>query len=163
MEEQDVKEKVKQIFTEYLNSNGHRKTPERFAILEKIYSTDRHFGIDDLYHMMNDEKFRVSKATLYNTIVLLTDARLVIKHQFGTSSQYEKSYNMHTHSHLICTECGKVTEVKDDMLRKAIESTKLPRFTMSHYTLYMYGVCSKCSRKKKTQKKTSNKQHTTES
>ena len=153
MDGQEIKEKVKQIFTEYLNSNGHRKTPERYAILEKIYSIDGQFGIDDLFHMMNDEKFRVSKATLYNTIVLLIDARLVIKHQFGISSQYEKSYNMHTHSHLICTECGKVSEIKDDVLKKTIEETKLPRFTMSHYTLYMYGICSKCMRKKKQKQK----------
>lgn len=94
METQNVKDTVRQIFTEYLNANGHRKTPERYAILDTIYSIDGHFDIDMLYsQMMNQENFRVSRATLYNTIILLINARLVIKHQFGTSSQYEKSYN----------------------------------------------------------------------
>ena len=91
MESQNVKDTVRQIFTEYLNMNGHRKTPERYAILDTIYSIDGHFDVDTLYSLMADqENFRVSRATLYNTIILLINARLVIKHQFGNSSQYEK-------------------------------------------------------------------------
>ena len=97
MESQNVKDTVRQIFTEYLNANGHRKTPERYAILDTIYSIDGHFDIDTLYSLMADqENFRVSRATLYNTIILLINARLVIKHQFGTSSQYEKSSPLST-------------------------------------------------------------------
>lgn len=92
MESQNVKDTVRQIFTEYLNMNGHRKTPERYAILDTIYSIDGHFDVDTLYSLMADqENFRVSRATLYNTIILLINARLVIKHQFGNSSQYENA------------------------------------------------------------------------
>ena len=153
MESQNVKDTVRQIFTEYLNANGHRKTPERYAILDTIYSIDGHFDIDTLYSLMADqENFRVSRATLYNTIILLINARLVIKHQFGNSSQYEKSYNRDTHHHQICTQCGKVTEFQNEELQQAIENTKLSRFQLSHYSLYIYGVCSKCiwaKRKKK--------------
>ena len=80
METQNVKDTVRQIFTEYLNANGHRKTPERYAILDTIYSIDGHFDIDMLYsQMMNHENFRVSRATLYNTIILLINARNTIK------------------------------------------------------------------------------------
>ena len=146
MEKKNLKEAVKKILTEYLETHGHRKTPERFAILEAIYSIKGHFGIDTLYNLMlNEEKFRVSRATLYNTIILLMDAKLVIKHQFGGSSQYEKSYNMETHHHLICTSCGRVSEVHDEKLEKLIGDTKFQRFQMSHYSLYIYGICSKCA------------------
>ena len=142
METQNVKDTVRQIFTEYLTANGHRKTPERYAILETIYSIDGHFDIDMLYsRMMDQENFRVSRATLYNTIILLINARLIIKHQFGTSSQYEKSYNRETHHHQICTQCGKVTEFQNEELQHAIENTKLSRFQLSHYSLYIYGLC----------------------
>ena len=123
MESQNVKDTVRQIFTEYLNANGHRKTPERYAILDTIYSIDGHFDIDTLYSLMADqENFRVSRATLYNTIILLINARLVIKHQFGNSSQYEKCYNRDTHHHQICTQCGKVTEFQNEELQHAIEN-----------------------------------------
>ena len=153
MDTQQVKDTVKQIFTEYLNANGHRKTPERYAILDTIYSIDGHFDIDTLYSLMMDqEKFRVSRATLYNTIILLMNARLVIKHQFGNTSQYEKSYNRDTHQHQICTQCGKVTEFQNESLQSAIESTKLNRFQLSHYSLYIYGLCSRCVRANKKKK-----------
>lgn len=155
MDDQHVKETVRQIFTEYLHAHGHRKTPERYAILDTIYSINGHFDIETLYTLMADqEKFRVSRATLYNTIILLINARLVIKHQFGTSSQYEKSYNRDTHHHQICTQCGRVTEFQNDELKQAIEDTKLKRFSLSHYSLYIYGICSRCQRankKKSTQ------------
>ena len=149
-----IKVVVKQMLTEYLEANGHRKTPERFAILNMIYSIKGHFGIDELYHFMENEgEFSVSRATLYNTIILLVDANLVIKHQFGNSSQYERAYKNETHHHMICTECGKVTEFQDESLKQAIANTKLKKFTATHYSLYIYGVCSKCTWAKRRKKK----------
>ena len=141
----DVREKVKQLFTEYLTKRKHRKTPERYAILDMIYSIDGHFNIESLYTMMEETaKFRVSRATLYNTLILLLDAHLVVKHQFGTTSQYEKCFNQETHHHMICTQCGKVTEFNNEQLQADIEGAKLPRFRQTHYSLYVYGLCSKC-------------------
>lgn len=141
----EMREKVKQLFTEYLTKRKHRKTPERYAILDMIYSIDGHFNIESLYTMMEQTaKFRVSRATLYNTLILLLDAHLVVKHQFGTTSQYEKCFNKETHHHMICTQCGKVTEFQNEQLQADIEGAKLPRFKQTHYSLYVYGLCSKC-------------------
>ena len=155
--EENVRNTVKQILMEYLLKNGHRKTPERFAILDTIYSMTGHFDIDGLYkHMAEKEKFRVSRATRYNTIILLIDAGLVIKHQFGNSSQYERAYHNGTHHHMICTSCGKVTEFEDESIKEAIARSQLKGFSVSHYSLYVYGLCSKCVTTARRKKKPSN-------
>ncbi len=144
MKEENTYETIKDIFTEYLKKHKHRKTPERYAILERIYSYEGHFNADVLYNLMEAE-YRVSLATVYNTLELLLDCKLIIKHQLGGQfAQYEKAFGNNTHHHLICTHCGKVKEFTDKQLRIAIQNRKFAHFQTSHYSLYLYGLCRKC-------------------
>ena len=98
MIEEKTREIVRQKLSQYLEAKKLRKTPERYAILDKIYATSEHFDVDLLYEMMSESEYRVSRATVYNTIDLLVDAGLVRKHQFGNHpAQYEKSPSPHLH------------------------------------------------------------------
>lgn len=152
MPEEKSKETVKQLFIQFLEARKLRKTPERFAILEKIYTTTQHFDVETLYEAMIENGYRVSKATVYNTIDLLLEANLVRKHQFGGNlAQYERVYNAN-HHHLICIKCGKVREVKDLDLMSSLNTRKFNKFTTSYYTLYVYGICSRCNQKSKKDK-----------
>ena len=140
-----VKETVRGTFEQYLQSKGLRKTQERFAILDAIYSITGHFTMEQLLESLESSKFRVSRATLYNTMELLVDAHLVVRHKFNNNSQYEKACDTTTHFHRICMACGAVTEVSDDKLREVIENTQSRGFSVVHTSLYIYGVCSKCA------------------
>ena len=136
--------KAKQALAEYLEENKCRKTPERFAILDAVYQFDGHFTLEELGDVMEKNNFRVSRATLYNTINLFLKLRLVVKHAFQKKTVYEACLYNDSHSHKICTVCGKVGEVHDAMLDDVIENLKLKRFHQKGYSLYIYGICSTC-------------------
>ena len=78
------------------------------------------------------------------TMRLFIELRLVVRHRFIGQTKYEACYNNEDHIHQICTLCGTVTEVDSPEIADAIKNTKFHRFRRDGFSLYIYGICSRC-------------------
>ena len=141
---------IKDVLKQYLQDKGFRNTPERYTILEEIYNMEHHFNVDDLYLLMMQKKYHVSKATIYNTIEIFLDAGLIRKHQFGektqSSSSYEKSYFDKQHDHLVIYKSDSDKEIEEIIefcdpriqgIKEYIE--KAFGVSIDTHSLYFYG------------------------
>ena len=109
--------------------------------------------IEELQQMLDADGFMVSRSTVYNTVELLMDAKILRRHVFeGMQAQYERITLPHTH--LICTTCGKVKEVRDTNFAAFMNARRFNAFNADHYSLYVYGTCSTCARKRKRLRQT---------
>lgn len=132
--------------TDFLKNRHLRKTPERYAILEKAVALSAHFDVDQLYNAMEDDGYHVSRATLYNTLELLCEAGILNRHLFATNqARYEVAHG--SHLHLICRRCGKIREIEDSDLTTNLLSHDYPGFHAEYSSSSIYGICDECNAK----------------
>jgi len=137
----DMFDELKKIFTNYLKVKNFRKTQGRYDILFEIYSMDKHFEVETLYLTLKNKNYHISRATIYNTIDLLLDCGLIVKHSFGNKAgSYEKAYGNKQHDHLINVENQKVIEFEDSRIADIAKNiAEIHDFEMTHYSFTVYG------------------------
>ncbi len=135
--------KASEIFTEYLKTEKHRITPERFEVLDAALDYHGHFGADDLYVAMKNKKSGVSRATVYKTLELLAHCELLSRRNFGDNmTRYESNYRRENHDHFICITCGKIVEFTNDGIQEILdEISKSNNFEISGYSFNVFGHC----------------------
>lgn len=135
-------EKAREILRHHVEEKRLRKTPERFAILDRAMRMHGHFSGDDLYTRLEEEGFHVSRSTVYTTLALLCDCGLIRRHLLSARrAGYEVAEQ--NHCHLVCTRCGRIEEVAtaDRVLPAGIEAGT---FQPSYYSMTVYGICAQC-------------------
>lgn len=158
MDKPDSLSQVRQKLLDYLRMNSLRSTPERMVLLETVYSTDAPFSAEDLSDQMQESRMRISRATVYNNLGLFENAGLVRKVFLNDQVLFERTDRSKGTIRLICGSCGKTTEINDERLRRQIGEMRTGRFTMTGWSLNVYGMCSKCATSlKRKQNKLKNK------
>ena len=106
--------------------------------------------MESLIKKMGDKNYRVSKATVYNTLQLLLESELVVKHTYKNDmARYERALNQ-KHEHLICVRCNRVEEFSDERVEEVLKQVEEQYdFEIQRHMLYVYGVCKRCKLKMK--------------
>lgn len=137
-------------FKSLLKKNSLKFTIQREVILETLYNSDEHLTPESLHHLIQ-EKFpdlKTGIATVYRTLSLLEDSNMVTSLSFGAQGKkYELGAKNH-HDHLICTECGTITEFVDEQIeaRQHLIANELG-FKMQDHSMQIYGICKACQNK----------------
>ena len=133
-------------FKNYLDTQGLRLTQERFAILSQVFKTDTHFRPDDLLVWMRQAGYKTSKATIYRTLPLLIKGGILTEVIDAENQiQYEYIDNIKEHAHLICVQCGKITESRvPEIIKLKNELCRKFNFNPVKFRSEIIGVCSEC-------------------
>ena len=109
-----------QCFYSFLDAHKLRRSAERNAVLRAVFHFDRHFTVEELQCRLKQQKYHVSRSTLYTTLGLLMDAGLVFKHRLSsqTSPQYEKFYGTDAHNHVYMEGLEKMLEFSDERIEE---------------------------------------------
>lgn len=144
MSEDKNKGLLKIRFDKYLEENKHRKTPERYFVLNIISDSSKRFNANWIINEAKSRGIRISRATVYNTLSILVEAELIREHLIEDKRYYEYSPATQTHIRLICTKCGKIKDVKDNETTTFVNNKKHGRFLTSYSSIAIYGLCSSC-------------------
>ncbi|MDH5590321.1 MAG: transcriptional repressor [Gemmatimonadota bacterium] len=135
------------LFSRYLRDRGLPVTHQRESIAEVVFSSDAHLSVEDIERDLRGRNARIGKATIYRTLELLVQSRLVEEHDFGEGfKRYEHRLSQDPeHEHLICVECGKVLEFHSAELRHIEERMQEEHgFVPTRHRLEIYGLCRSC-------------------
>ncbi|MCM1020581.1 MAG: transcriptional repressor [Muribaculum sp.] len=162
MTDDKQKQAAKLKLDAFLKANSLRRTPERYAVLDKVTDTARPFGVDEITNALVAEGFMLSRTTVYSTLNLLAKCGIIRQHRFGSlrASRFERENNANGSIHLICSQCGKIKEAKDTELMATLNAKTYSAFHPAHTCLYVYGICSTCSRKNRKSKQENKTTHT---
>ncbi|MEW6618890.1 MAG: Fur family transcriptional regulator [bacterium] len=141
-----------EIFRDYLNQKGLKFTPEREVVLEEVFSTHKHFDVDQLYDRLRKRDEHISRATIYRTLPLLVESNLIKEtFRYQGRASYEHTFGHDHHDHLFCIECGKVIEFKEEQIeRLQDEICKRYGFEPVEHRLGIRGYCKMCNKDSNT-------------
>lgn len=139
-------------FKQMLREKGLKVTTQRISILKVLSACDdKHLTAEEIYELVKIDYPEIGLATVYRTIQLLLELKLIdsvqlgdgfVRYEFGHNEEGDKK---HHHHHLVCLSCGKVVSFEDDLLEKLEEKIEeKTSFRVVDHDVKFYGYCIDC-------------------
>jgi Fur family ferric uptake transcriptional regulator len=137
-----------ELLQRYMAQRGLKTTRQRNLIIDTFFSTAGHLSVDDVWAKVRQRDARVSVATVYRTMKLLSECGLAQARNFGDGqTRYEAAVGRHHHDHLICTQCGAIVEFENDRIESLQEAVARKHgFRVTSHKMELYGLCRNCQR-----------------
>ncbi len=143
-----VEERIQRV-KEQLHKASYKLTPQREATVRVLLENESdHLSAEDVYLKVKDKAPEIGLATVYRTLELLAELKVVDKINFGDGVarfDLRKEGAKHFHHHMVCMECGAVDEIEEDLLEdveKRVE--KEFNFKILDHRLTFHGICHRC-------------------
>ena len=135
-----------------LQQSSYKLTPQREATVRVLIENEKdHLSAEDVYLKVKDKAPEIGLATVYRTLELLAEIKVLDKINFGDGVarfDLRKEGAKHFHHHLLCLECGTIEEVEEDLLgevEQIVESRY--HFLVKDHRLTFHGICQSCQSK----------------
>ena len=137
---------VVERFTAYLREHNLPVTAQRLAIAEVLLTSEHHLSAEEVAKEVTARGRSAGTATVYRTIDTLLESGLLVERDFGEGfRRFEPARDVPNHEHLVCTQCGKVEEFRDERLERMTTIVAESRgFARQRHRLVIHGVCRDC-------------------
>ncbi len=135
-------------FREFLAS---RPKPQRFTeqqreLVEHVFEKHSHFEAEQLIEELKAAGKRVSRATVYRTLLKLVDAGLLRRIELPTGTVYDHDYGYPAHDHMVCEQCHRMIEFQSEKIDAVLtEVLGEHQFRANGRSLVIRGTCSECN------------------
>ena len=148
-------ERLRKQLDSYMSKHNLRSTEQRRLIIDTFFDTTEHITIDQLLRRVRQQDPRIGYATVYRTLKMLAEGGIVHEHKFGDGfTRYELADDNAHHDHLICLECGSITEFEEPLIEELQERAAARYgFDVHEHKHELYGVCKSCQQKQKQKRR----------
>lgn len=136
-------ERLRRDLDRYMERRGLRSTGQRRVIIDIVFDSTEHLTIEQLLEQVHKKDRKIGYATVYRTLKMLADCGIVHEHNFGDgATRYELADDDAHHDHLICEECGRITEFEEPLIEELQERVASRyNFVVKHHKHELYGHC----------------------
>jgi Fur family ferric uptake transcriptional regulator len=139
-------DQFRQTLQTYMDTKGLRSTDQRRLIVETFFRAPNHVSIEELLAQVRAEDPKVGYATVYRTLKLMAESGIAYEREFGDGlTRYELADSQAHHDHLICDQCGRITEFEEPQIERLQDKVAAKYgFELRSHKHELYGICPVC-------------------